>query len=102
MPQQQRNTRERERIDLREPSRYNVILHNDDFTPMDFVVWLLTTIFFKPKKEATEIMLNVHNEGKGIVGPYTYDVAHSKVEKATAISRNNNFPLRLTVEPAED
>lgn len=102
MPQRQRNTRERERTDLWEPSRYNVILHNDDFTPMDFVVMILTEIFFKPEKEATEIMLNVHNDGKGVVGPYTYDVAHSKAAKATFISRNNNFPLRLTVEPAED
>ena len=66
---------------------------------MDFVVNILTSVFFKSKAEAEALMLQVHHNGKAVVGIYSYDVAVSKVQKATNMARDNNFPLRLTCEP---
>lgn len=99
MPSEQSSLKERQRIDLREPRRYKVIIYNDDFTTMDFVVNILTSVFFKSKAEAEALMLQVHHSGKAVVGIYSYDVAVSKVQKATNMARDNNFPLRLTCEP---
>ena len=99
MPSEQSSLKERQRIDLKEPRRYKVIIYNDDFTTMDFVVNILTSIFFKSKAEAEALMLQVHHSGKAVVGIYSYDVAVSKVQKATNMARDNNFPLRLTCEP---
>ena len=98
MAQTKSNIKERQRIDTKEPSMYNVIIHNDDVTTMDFVVMILMDIFFYSQSDATELMLQVHNSGKAIVGTYTYDIAHSKASMATGLARKNNFPLRLTVE----
>lgn len=98
MAQTKSNIKERQRIDTKEPSMYNVIIHNDDVTTMDFVVMILMDIFFYSEVDATELMLQVHNSGKAIVGTYTYDIAHSKASMATGLARKNNFPLRLTVE----
>ena len=89
----------RERTELREPQRYKVTIHNDDFTTMDFVVKILTTVFFKSKAEAEALMLAVHHSDKAVVGIYSYDVAVSKVQKATRMAREEGFPLRLTMEP---
>jgi len=99
MPSEQSSLKERQRIDLKEPRRYKVIIYNDDFTTMDFVVNILTSVFFKSKAEAEALMLQVHHSGKAVVGIYSYDVAVSKVQKATNMARDNNFPLRLTCEP---
>ena len=99
MPSEQSSLKERQRIDLKEPRRYKVIIYNDDFTTMDFVVNILTSVFFKSKTEAEALMLQVHHSGKAVVGIYSYDVAVSKVQKATNMARDNNFPLRLTCEP---
>jgi len=99
MPQEQSNIRERQRTDLREPPRYKVTIHNDDFTPMDFVVKVLTQVFFKQPAEAEKLMLQVHHSDKAVVGIYTYDIAVSKVQKVTMMARNEGFPLRLTYEP---
>ena len=99
MPSEQSSLKERQRIDLKEPRRYKVIIYNDDFTTMDFVVNILTSVFFKSKAEAESLMLQVHHSGKAVVGIYSYDVAVSKVQKATNMARDNNFPLRLTCEP---
>lgn len=99
MPQEQSQIRERQRIDLREPPRYKVTIHNDDFTPMDFVVKILTQVFFKQPAEAERLMLQVHHSDKAVVGIYSYDIAVSKVQKATSMARSEGFPLRLTYEP---
>ena len=99
MAKEQSNIRERQRTDLREPQRYQVMIFNDDFTTMEFVVKVLTQVFFKSETEAETLMLKVHHEGKAVVGIYSYDVAISKVRKATEMAREEGYPLRLTVEP---
>ncbi len=99
MPQEQSSIRERQHTDLREPRRYKVIIFNDDFTTMDFVVKILTTVFLKSQAEAEALMLAVHKSTKAVVGIYTYDIALSKVQKATRMARDEGFPLRLTCEP---
>ena len=89
--------KERQRIGLKAPKHYKVAIYNDDFTTMEFVVKVLTTIFFKTPSDAEALMMKVHKEGSAIVGVYTYDMAVSKVEKATRMARDEGFPLRLTV-----
>ena len=86
---------------LREPQQYKVILHNDDFTTMDFVVMILAVVFRKNTVDAERIMLDVHNHGQGIAGVYTFDIAKTKAYKATQMARSAGFPLRLSVEPVE-
>lgn len=99
MAKQQSSVSERQRTDIREPKRYKVYIHNDDFTTMDFVVKILMTIFFKSETEAQTLMLKVHHSDKALVGVYTYDIAVSKVRKATQMARDEGFPLRLTYQP---
>ena len=101
MAKEQTGIRERSRTDLREPRRYTVTIYNDDFTTMEFVVMILTQIFFKSEAEAEALMLQVHHSDKAVVGIYSYDVATSKVRKATNMAREAGFPLRLTVEPED-
>ena len=91
--------RVRTRTNLREPRRYMVIFYNDDFTTMEFVVLVLTSVFFKSAEEAEALMLAVHKSGSAVVGIYSYDVAISKVRKATMMAREENFPLRLECKP---
>lgn len=99
MAQEQTSLRERQRTDLREPRRFKVIVHNDDFTTMEFVVQVLTTVFQKSEAEAERLMLKIHHSDKAVVGVYTYDIALSKIAKATRLAREAGFPLRLTHEP---
>ena len=99
MPKEQSQVRERQDTKLREPRRFNVIIHNDDFTTMEFVVEVLITVFFLSEENANALMLKVHHAGKAVVGSYTRDIAVSKADKATRMARENGFPLRLTVEP---
>jgi ATP-dependent Clp protease adaptor protein ClpS len=99
MAKEQSATRMRQRTDLREPRRYKVTIYNDDFTTMEFVVKILVEVFFKSEAEAEALMLQVHHSDKAVVGIYTYDIAVSKVQKATLMAREANFPLRLTWEP---
>lgn len=80
------------------PQQYGVVMHNDDFTTMEFVVNVLVVVFFKSREEATDLMLTVHKEGKALVGRYSYDVARTKAEKAMNMACNEGFPFRLTVE----
>lgn len=91
--------RERQRTNLKEPQRYKVTIYNDDFTTMEFVVKVLVEVFFKSQEEATKLMLAVHHSDKAVVGIYTYDIAVSKVQKATLMAREAGFPLRLSYEP---
>ena len=102
MAKEQSNTRMRQRTDLREPRRYKVIIYNDDFTTMEFVVKILVEVFFKSAGEAETLILQVHHADKAVVGIYSYDVATSKVRKATAMAREAGYPLRLTVEPEDE
>ena len=101
MAKEQTSIRERQRTNIREPRRYKVTIYNDDFTTMDFVVMVLTQVFFKSEAEAEALMLQVHHSDKAVVGIYSYDVATSKVRKATGMARDAGFPLRLTVDPEE-
>ncbi|MCQ2250068.1 MAG: ATP-dependent Clp protease adaptor ClpS [Bacteroidales bacterium] len=100
MPQEKTSTRERKRVDTIQPRKYKVIMHNDDKTTMDFVVMVLTQVFFKSKKEAEFLMLTIHNEGQAVVGIYTYDIANSKIFKVKRMATEAGFPLKLTAEPA--
>lgn len=102
MPQEQSNVRERQKNNLKEPRRYKVIIHNDDFTTMEFVVEVLKTVFYLSNEKAEELMLQVHHANKAVVGIYTYDIAMSKANKAINMAREKGFPLRLTVEPEEE
>ena len=101
MAKEQSSIRERQRTDLREPRRYKVTIYNDDFTTMEFVVMILKVVFFKSEAEAETLMLQVHHSDKAVVGIYSYDIAVSKVNKATQMAREAGFPLRLTYEPEE-
>jgi len=99
MPQEQSAIRERQHTDLREPRRFKVTIFNDDFTTMEFVVKILINVFFKSEVEAQALMLQVHHSDKAVVGIYSYDIAVSKVNKATQMARKEGFPLRLSYEP---
>lgn len=101
MEQKETSLKEKERTDLREPRQYKVILHNDDFTTFDFVVKVLTLIFFKTETEAQLLAEAVHKSGQATVGIYSLDVAASKVRKATRMARQEGFPLRLTYTPVD-
>ena len=102
MAKNQSQLKERQRTDLKEPKRYKVIIYNDDFTTMEFVVMVLKQVFFKSEEEANALMLRVHHSDKAVVGIYTYDIAVSKARKAMGMAREQGFPLRLTVEPEEE
>jgi len=80
------------------PPMYKVIIHNDDYTSMEFVVEILVTIFGKSLDKATQIMLNVHNKGKGICGIYPRQIAETKVETVHNLASNKGFPLKSTME----
>jgi ATP-dependent Clp protease adaptor protein ClpS len=84
----------------KEPEMYVVILHNDHYTTMDFVVEVLMTVFRKSAAEATKIMLDVHRKGKGYVGYFPYDIAATKVSQVHEMAKENEFPLRCTIERA--
>lgn len=83
---------------LQEPPLYKVLLHNDDYTTMDFVVMVLQTVFHKNTDEATRIMLNVHHQGVGIAGIYTWEIGETKVEIVHRMAKRNQFPLRCSLE----
>jgi ATP-dependent Clp protease adaptor protein ClpS len=84
--------------ELREPKLYRVILCNDDYTTMDFVIEILIVVFHKPAVEATRIMLDVHKKGKGLCGIYTYDIATTKIDRVHQMARKREFPLKCSLE----
>ena len=90
--------RERVETQKKEPTRYKVILLNDDYTTMEFVVQVLETVFQKSPAEAFRIMLMVHVQGSGLAGVYPWEVAETKVETVTSMARHAQFPLRATIE----
>ena len=81
------------------PRLWKVLLHNDDFTTQEFVVWILEMIFHKDRGEAFDIMMSVHRSGMGIAGVYTYDVADTKVRTTRQMAEEHEFPLLVTMEP---
>lgn len=83
---------------LEKPKLYKVLLHNDDFTTMDFVVFILQYVFKRSEAEAVTIMLSVHNSGVGIAGVYPYEIANEKSQKAINLARAREYPLLCTVE----
>ena len=87
-----------EETKLEKPKLFKVLLHNDDFTTMDFVVFVLEYVFMRDTMEAFSIMLKVHNEGVGLAGVYPYEVANMKAEKAMNLARAREFPLLCSVE----
>jgi len=83
---------------LQKPSLYRVLILNDDYTPMEFVVYVLEAIFNKNRDEATQVMLHVHQNGVGLCGVYTYEVAETKVAQVVDSARRNQHPLQCTME----
>ena len=82
----------------RKPAMYKVLMLNDDYTPMEFVVHVLERFFQKTREEATRIMLHVHRRGVGVCGVYTYEVAETKVTQVMDLARQNQHPLQCTIE----
>jgi ATP-dependent Clp protease adaptor protein ClpS len=89
---------EAEKTRLKPPPLYKVLLLNDDYTPMDFVVVVLQTVFAMSREKATQVMLQVHREGMGVCGTYTREVAAAKVEQVVGIAREHQHPLQCTME----
>jgi ATP-dependent Clp protease adaptor protein ClpS len=89
------------KVKLQKPRMYKVIMHNDDYTTMEFVVLVLQKFFSKSSSEAHTIMLEVHTRGFGICGIYTHEVAESKVAKVTKFARENGHPLKCSTEPTD-
>ena len=85
-------------IEVDEPPMYKLMLLNDDYTTMDFVVEVLVYVFKKPPEEATLIMLNVHRKGVGVCGTYPYEIAETKVNLVESLARENGFPLKCIME----
>jgi len=85
---------------LKEPEEYRVILLNDNYTTMDFVVEILMVVFHKPEEDAARIMLDVHRKGKGIVGIYPFDIAQTKTAQVHELARQYEFPLKCIIERA--
>jgi ATP-dependent Clp protease adaptor protein ClpS len=83
----------------KEPARYRVLLHNDNYTTMDFVVMILVDVFHKSQPDAVRIMLDVHRKGMGVVGSFSREVAETKVARVTQLARKAEFPLLCTMEP---
>jgi ATP-dependent Clp protease adaptor protein ClpS len=90
-----------ERVKPKKPRMYRVVLLNDDYTPMEFVVWVLRVVFHKPMDEATRLMLQVHNQGRGVCGVFTYDVARSKATQVQTLARKHEHPLEARLEVVE-
>ena len=92
------DVQERDETRVSEPELYRVLLHNDDYTTMDFVVEVLVVVFLKDLITAARLMLDVHQKGRAEVGTFTYDIARTKVEKVRQMAETRQFPLRCTLE----
>lgn len=91
-------TREKRKVET--PRTFNVVMLNDDYTPIDFVVYVLVEIFGKTMDEAVQLAVQVHQKGKGIAGTYTRDIAETKVSHAMDLAKENDHPFRLEVQSA--
>ena len=90
-----------ERTRTRKPPMYKVLLHNDDYTTKEFVVFVLQSIFQRSESDAIAIMSHVHNHGVGVAGVYTFEIAETKVTKTVQLARSHEYPLQLSIEPTE-
>ena len=90
---------ERTKPKTRKPSMYKVIMLNDDYTPMEFVVMVLQRVFKLPHEQAVQVMLKVHTEGAGVCGVFTAEVAETRVREVLSLARENEHPLQCTMEP---
>jgi ATP-dependent Clp protease adaptor protein ClpS len=95
-------TQKKSATKLQKPKLYKVILHNDDFTTMEFVVAILQSIFHHTETDATAIMLSIHQHGMGVAGVYPYQIAEAKVAEVMHTAEKAEFPLLCTMEPDED
>ena len=91
---------EKTRVEKKEPAQYHVILLNDDYTTMEFVVMVLEQVFAKGPAEAYRIMMAVHVNGRGLAGIYPWEVAETKVDTVTSLAKHAGFPLKAVIEPA--
>ncbi|MGC9312621.1 MAG: ATP-dependent Clp protease adapter ClpS [Sediminispirochaetaceae bacterium] len=89
---------EKEEQKTREPDMFRVVLLNDDYTTMDFVVWVIQKIFHKAAAEATKIMMDVHKKGRGVVGVYSYDIARTKTVQVKQLAKEHEYPLECVIE----
>jgi len=94
-------TAEKTKKKLEKPKLYKVLLHNDDYTSMEFVVAILREVFHHNEVDATRIMLHVHQNGMGVAGVYTFEVAETRVGKTLAMAKDAQYPLMCTMEPEE-
>jgi len=92
--------RTKPKTEQKEPTVYHVVLLNDDYTPMMFVVEVLEDVFLKPPAEAYRIMMQVHVIGRGVAGSYPWEIAETKADKVASLARENGFPLKATIEEA--
>ena len=92
--------KQKDKVKIKKPRNYKVVMYNDDYTTMEFVINILVSVFNKKLMEAEKIMLDVHEKGKGIAGVYSYDIAITKVSTAMAMAKEKGFPFKLTVEEA--
>jgi ATP-dependent Clp protease adaptor protein ClpS len=91
---------EREEVKAKRPSMWNIVFYNDDYTPMDFVIFVVTKAFHRSTEEALALTLAVHTQGKGIAGTYTFEVAEQKQCEVLSMAKIEKHPLRVEVEPA--
>jgi ATP-dependent Clp protease adaptor protein ClpS len=89
----------KDRVEVKPPPLYRVFLHNDDYTTMEFVVYILQTVFRKKPDDAYRVMMHVHRNGVGMAGVYTAEIAETKVDIVHVLARENGYPLRCTMEP---
>lgn len=92
--------KQKDKIKIKKPRNYKVVMYNDDYTTMEFVINILVSVFNKKLMEAEKIMLDVHEKGSGVAGIYSYDIAITKVSTAMAMAKEKGFPFKLTVEEA--
>jgi ATP-dependent Clp protease adaptor protein ClpS len=88
-------------LDISKPRKYKVLMHNDDYTSMDFVIEALMKVFHKTEVGAVAVMQHIHNQGIGVCGIYIKEIAETKVTQATEMARASKFPLKVTMEPEE-
>lgn len=93
-------TKQKNQIKIKKPKHYKVVMYNDDYTTMEFVINILVSVFNKKLIEAEKIMLDVHEKGKGVAGIYSHDIAITKVSTAMSMAKEKGFPFKLTVEEA--
>jgi ATP-dependent Clp protease adaptor protein ClpS len=90
---------DKEDIKIQKPKKYKVVFHNDDYTPMDFVMIILMQVFRKSPEEAVNITMSVHNKGKGIAGVYSKEISETKSAKVNLTAQQSGYPLLTTIEP---